>query len=83
MASNGLPTCHISSKFGLDKSTISKVLQNLLPDYPIPSAGHPTKLSFTNQHCILPQITSGKVFNAVQATTHINSNQFSSILTTA
>ncbi|KAG6329334.1 hypothetical protein ID866_9756 [Astraeus odoratus] len=73
MASNGLPTNHIASKLGLGKSTVSMVLQNLLPDHPILSAGHPTKLSSTDQHCILLQIAFGKVSNAVQATTHINS----------
>ncbi|KAG6325911.1 hypothetical protein ID866_13178 [Astraeus odoratus] len=73
MASNGLPTCHIASKLGLGKSTVFRVLQNLLPDHPIPSAGCPTKLSSTDQHCILLQIASEKVSNAVQATTHINS----------
>ncbi|KAG6331450.1 hypothetical protein ID866_7639 [Astraeus odoratus] len=72
MTSNGLPTCQIAPKLGLGKSTISRLLQDLLPDCPIPSAGCPTKLSFTDQHCILPQIVSGKVFNAVQTTTHIN-----------
>ncbi|KAG6331870.1 hypothetical protein ID866_7219 [Astraeus odoratus] len=73
MASNGLPTHHIASKLGLGKSTVLRVLQDLLPDHPIPSTGHPTKLSSTDQHCILLQIASGKVFNAVQAITHINS----------
>ncbi|KAG6329385.1 hypothetical protein ID866_9704 [Astraeus odoratus] len=70
MASNGLPAHHITSKPDLGKSTI---LQGLLPDHPIPSAGHPTRLSSTDQHYILLQITSRKVSNAVQATTHINS----------
>ncbi|KAG6329040.1 hypothetical protein ID866_10049 [Astraeus odoratus] len=72
MASNGLPTGHIASELGLGKSTIARVLQDLLPDCPIPSVGHPTKLSSTDQHCILLQIASGKVSNGVQATTHTN-----------
>ncbi|KAG6326033.1 hypothetical protein ID866_13056 [Astraeus odoratus] len=67
MASSGLPTHHITSKLGLGKSTVSRILQDLLPDHPIPSAGHPTKLSSTDQHCTLLQIASGKVSNAVQA----------------
>ncbi|KAG6326058.1 hypothetical protein ID866_13031 [Astraeus odoratus] len=73
MASNGLPACHITSNLGLGKSTVSRVLQDFLLDHPIPSAGHPTKLSSTDQHCILLQIASGKASNTVQATTHINS----------
>ncbi|KAG6326476.1 hypothetical protein ID866_12613 [Astraeus odoratus] len=73
MASNGIPTHHMASKLGLGKSMVSRALQDLLPDCPIASAGHLTKLSSTNQHCILLQIASGKVSNAVQATTHINS----------
>ncbi|KAG6326538.1 hypothetical protein ID866_12551 [Astraeus odoratus] len=73
MASNGLLTHHIALNLGLGKSTVSRVLQDLLPDHPIPSADHPTMLSSTNQHCILLQIASGKVSNAVQAITHINS----------
>ncbi|KAG6326792.1 hypothetical protein ID866_12297, partial [Astraeus odoratus] len=66
MASNGLPTHHIASKLHLGKSTVSRVLQDLLLGYPILSAGCPTKLSSTDQHCILLQIASGKVSNAVQ-----------------
>ncbi|KAG6330110.1 hypothetical protein ID866_8979 [Astraeus odoratus] len=73
MASNGLPTCHIASKLCLGKYAIFRVLQNLLSDHPIPSASHPTKLSSTDQQCIILQIASGKVSNTVQATTHINS----------
>ncbi|KAG6325934.1 hypothetical protein ID866_13155 [Astraeus odoratus] len=71
MASNALLTHHIASKLGLGKSTVSKVLQNLLPDHPI--SCHPIKLSSTDQHCILLQIASGKVSNIGQAITHINS----------
>ncbi|KAG6328036.1 hypothetical protein ID866_11053, partial [Astraeus odoratus] len=73
MAFNGLSTCHIASKLSLGKSTVFRVLQDLLPDHLIPSAGCATKLSSTNQHCILLQFASGKVSNTVQATTHINS----------
>ncbi|KAG6327907.1 hypothetical protein ID866_11182 [Astraeus odoratus] len=72
IAFNGLPTCHIASELGLGKSTISRVLQDLLPDYPIPSAGHPTKLLSTDQHCILLQIASGRpLLKAVHKKKHL------------
>ncbi|KAG6326234.1 hypothetical protein ID866_12855 [Astraeus odoratus] len=51
MAFNGLPTYHISSNLGLSKSTVSRILQNLLPDHLIPSAGYSTKL-FSTDHYI-------------------------------
>jgi transposase len=72
LASNGLSTCHIASRVGVGKSTVSRVLQELLPNRQIPSAGHPSKLSPTDKRSILTQITTGKAANAVQATKHIN-----------
>ena len=49
LASNGHPTCHIASKLGIGRSTVSRVLQELLPNQQIPSAGHPSKLSPTDK----------------------------------
>src|SRR6266568_3899483 len=72
LASNQLSTCHIASKLGIGRSTISRVLQEHLPNQEIPSAGCPSKLSHTNKRSILTQITTGKAANAVQATRHIN-----------
>ncbi|KAG6325949.1 hypothetical protein ID866_13140 [Astraeus odoratus] len=73
MASNGLPTCHIASNLGLGKSTVSRILQDLLLDHPIPSAGHPTKLSSTDQHCILLQIC---LWNGFQCSSGYHTHQF-------
>jgi IS30 family transposase len=73
LASNGISTHHIASKLGIDKSTVSRTLQSLLPNHQTPPTGHPSKLSARDQHAILTQITTGKAANAVQATKHINS----------
>src|SRR3979490_817342 len=72
LASNGHPTRHIASKLGVGRSTISRVLQQLLPNRQIPSSGHHSKLSPTDKQSILTQITTGKAANAVQVTKHIN-----------
>jgi transposase len=72
LASNGASTCHIASKLGIGKSTVSQTLQDLLPNHQTPLTGHPSKLSATDQHAILTQITTGKASNAVQAAKHIN-----------
>jgi hypothetical protein len=47
LASNGLPTRQIASKLGVGKSTVSRVLQDLLPNQQTPSSGRPARLS----HC--------------------------------
>ena len=73
LASHGYSTRHISSKLGFSQSTVSRVLQNLLPDRNIPTAGRPSKLSATSIHAITTQIRSGRAANAVEATKHINS----------
>jgi len=72
LASNGHSTCHIASKLGVGRSTVSRVLQDILPDRQIPSSGHPSKLSSHDQRTIVSQITTGKAANAVEATKHIN-----------
>ena len=73
LASNGISTHHIAFKLGIGKSTVSRTLQNLLPNHQTSSTGRPSKLSVTDQHAILSQITTSKAANAVQATKHINS----------
>jgi transposase len=73
LASNGYPTRQIASRTGVGKSTVSRVLQEHLPNQQTPSAGRPSRLSPTDKHAVLAQITSGKATNAVQATNHINS----------
>jgi transposase len=72
LASNGLPTRQIASKLGVGKSTVSRVLQDLLPNRQTPSSGRPARLSPTNKRSIITQITTGRSSNAVQATKHIN-----------
>src|SRR5216684_1114324 len=72
LASHGHSTCSIAKKTGLGKSTIIRILHNILPNPQMPSSGHPSKLSSRAQHAILSQITMGKVSNAVQAIKHIN-----------
>jgi len=73
LASNGFSARYIASKLGIGRATVGRILENLLPNHYTPLTGHPPKLSTTDQHAILAQITSGKSANAVQATNHINS----------
>lgn len=72
LASNGHSTRSIASKLGVGRSTISRTLQDLLPNHQTPSAGRPSKLSPTDERAIISQINTGKVTTAVQATHHIN-----------
>src|SRR3979490_50142 len=72
LASNSHPTCHIASKLGVSRSTISRVLRQLPPNRQISSSGCHSKLSHTDKQSILTQITTGKAANAVQVTKHIN-----------
>ena len=72
LASNSYSTSSIASKTGVGRSTVSRILQDILPNRQVPSSGHPSKLSPTAQHTIIRQITTGKAANAVQATNHIN-----------
>ena len=73
LASNGFSARYIASKLGIGRATVGRILENLLPNHYTPLTGRPPKLSTTDQHAILAQITSGKSANAVQATNHINS----------
>lgn len=72
LASNHHPVHSIASKLGVGKSTVSRILQDLLPNQQIPSADHSSKLSTHAQRSIITQITTGKAANAVQAMKHIN-----------
>ena len=73
LASNGYSTRHIATKLGISHPTVSRVLKTLLPNHQPPLAGCPSKLSATDQHAIIKQITTYQSANAVQATNHINS----------
>jgi transposase len=73
LASNGHSTHHIASNLGVSQPTVTRVLQDLVPNHPLHHGGHPSKLSPTDQCSIISQITTGRVTNAVQATNHINS----------
>ena len=72
LASNGFSNCHIASKLGIGRSTVARTLQDLLPNHHTPLTGCPSKLSSTDQHAIIRQITTGQASNAVQAMKHIN-----------
>src|SRR3954452_23564530 len=72
LASNGLSAGKIASRIGLGKSTVVQILQDILPNHPIPSSGCSSKLSSYAQCSIFIQITTGKTVNAVQAMKHIN-----------
>jgi transposase len=73
LAANGYSTRKIASRIGLGRTTISRTLQEMLPDRQIPSSGRPSKLSVTTQHFILREIKTGRAANAVQAAQNINS----------
>jgi transposase len=72
LASNQYSVRAIASKLGVGKSTVSEILQNILPNRSKPSSGRPSKLSSYDQHAIIAQINTGKSTNAVQATNYIN-----------
>src|SRR3979490_1213529 len=55
LASNGHPTCHITSKLGVGRSTISRVFRKLLPNRQIPSSGCYSKLSPTDKQSTSPK----------------------------
>ena len=73
LASNGHSSHSIASKLGVSKSTVSRILRDLLPNRPRPLSGCSSKLLPTSQHAIITQITTSRAANAVQATNHINS----------
>jgi len=68
LANNGQSTHKIASSLDVSQPTVVRVLQNLLPNHQSPPSSHPSKLSATSEHAIITQITTGKVANAVQAT---------------
>lgn len=72
LASHGHSTRSIAKKTGLANSTVTRILQTILPNRQMPSPGRPSKLSSRDQHAILAQITTGRAANAVQAAKHIN-----------
>jgi transposase len=73
LALNNYSTHDIAAKTGVSQPTVSRILKNLHPNRQHPPSGCPSKLSSTNTHSIITQITTGKATNAVQATHHINS----------
>jgi transposase len=73
LASTGLSLRKIEARTGVGKSTISRVLKTHLPTREKLPPGRPSKLSPTDQHAILTQITSGRASNAVEVAQHINS----------
>ena len=62
----------ISSKTCLGKSTVARVIKELLPEKENVKLGHPSKLSSLDKRRIFSSITTRKIDNAVQATHLIN-----------
>ena len=72
MSESGLSARQIASKTGLGKSTVARVIKELLPEKENIKLGHPSKLFSLDKRKIVSSITTGKAVNAVQATHLIN-----------
>ena len=68
LLNNGLSNRELASMTDLNKSTISRISQEMDIDKENPKGGCSPKLSATDQRRIIHQITSGRLDNAVQAT---------------
>ena len=73
LSESGLPARQIASKTGLGKSTVARVIKEILPEKENVKLGCPSKLSSLDKRRIVSSITTGKADNAVQATHLINS----------
>ena len=71
MSSNYYSIDTIASALGLDKSIVSQVLQNLVPDCKFPYSSHPSKLSDYTQFSVARQTTTRRATNAAQALKYI------------
>jgi len=56
---------------GLDKSIVSQVLQDLIPDCKFPYSSHPSKLSDYTQFSVARQTTTRRATNAAQTLKYI------------
>ena len=73
LSESGLFARQLASKTGLGKSTVARVIKEVLPEKENIKLGHPSKLSSLDKRRIVSSITTGKADNAVQATHLINS----------
>ena len=73
MSESGLSARQIASKTGLGKSTVARVIKELLLEKKNIKLGRPSKLSSLDKRRIVSSITTEKADNAVQATHLINS----------
>ena len=73
LSESGLSAGQIASKTGLGKSTVARVIKEILPEKENIKLGHPSKLSSLDKRRVVSSITTGKADNAVQATHLINS----------
>jgi len=71
MSSNYYSIDTIASALGLDKSIVSQVLQNLVPDCKFPYSSHPSKLSDYTQFSVARQTTTRRATNAAQVQKYI------------
>lgn len=63
----------IAASVGVGKTTVARVAKEVVPDKENLSGGRPKKLSATDEHAIVSQITTGRAENAVEVTQNINS----------
>jgi hypothetical protein len=71
MSSNSYSIDTIASALGLDKSIVSRVLQNLIFSCKIPCSSHLSKHSDYAQCSVVRQIITRRAANTVQALEHI------------
>ena len=62
----------IQSKTGLGKSTVARIKKEVNQNKVNSKEGHSSKLTFYDKQCIMHQITTGRLDNAVEATKFIN-----------
>ena len=72
LSNSGLSARQIASKTGLGKSTVARVIREILPEKENVKLGRPSKLSALDKRRIVSSITTGRADNAVQATHLIN-----------
>ena len=65
-------TRDISAQTGVSKSKVASLAKEVIPDKKNHSAGHPKKLSATDEHAAIKQITIGRAENAAQVARNIN-----------
>src|SRR6267154_1083003 len=72
LLNEGYSLRQIQSRTGVGKSTIGRIKKEMDGDKENSKGGQPSKLSPRNKQSIIHQITTGRLDNAVQATSFIN-----------